>query len=206
MKYALIILLIILPMQTFARDHLIATIGYGVGGSTVVEEDVFTFFVSSRDSRTMKAGDGIQTEFGYEIDVAEKMAVRLLIGHKFNSENLYDADHKITSTPTSALFLYTSRRVSFGGGLTYHINPRYTARGKYSRSYDDTANFDSALGVNLVLNIRLTRSDLFSLDIRYTDISYEGAEPPKNSFNTPADRSKSSYDASNITLSGFFKF
>jgi len=206
MKKYLVILLLLLPMHSFAKDRLIATIGGAIGGSTIVKDYRYSFYVGGYNERELNAGDGLQSEFGYENGITEKIAVRFLIGYKHNSEDLIDADHEFTSIPVSAFFLYTIRRVTFGAGLSYHLSPTYTRRGNYSSLYDETATFDDALGLVTLLNIRLTRSDLFSLEIRYTDITYDGAPAPTINTGDATERSRTSYNASNVAISGIFKF
>jgi len=206
MKHYLVFLLLLIPMHSFAKDHLIATVGYSLGGSTVVEEYNYVLFRNNNSHYRLRAGDGLQSEFGYQVGFTDKVAVRFLIGYKQNTEELSDADHKITSVPASAFFLYTTRRVSFGGGISYHLSPTYTRRGDFSGLYNETAKFDDALGLVALLNIRLTSSDLFSLELRYTDITYEGAPAPTINTGDSTERSKTSYDASNIAILGIFTF
>ena len=204
--YILCLLLLLLPFPSFAKHNFVATIGVAKGGEPIVEKNNSSSWIRVDGSDKLRAGTGLQAEFGYQFELTKNTGVSLLTGYKYNDVNFTDTWHKIRVNPTSFLFYHRIKRVSYGGGLTYHINPTYSGEVRLNNPniQNDTAKFDNALGFSALFAIRLTRSDLLSLEFRYTHITYKGAGRPINSSST--DRSKSTFDASNLSLLSVFRF
>ena len=216
MQRLVILLALIMPIPSYAENYFIANIGYAFPlGQRIIENDPddlenlqsipsrIKSFIKSDD---LYAGSGYQTEVGYQQEFSKHVGMRLVIGYKLNTISIDDVSYYITSVPASLLLYYTVDRISFGGGIAYDINPIYKAYSHKSESVDDTVKFDNAMGYSLLLNLRVTRSELFSVGVRYTNISYEGAFAAKNNVISPPQRSSSAYDASSLALFGIFKF
>lgn len=199
MKYMALLLLFI-AQSSFAEESIILSVGFGLGGAAIAKKENDASVIDIQDE--LAAGNGYQQELGYQHDYSDKLALCYLVAYKRYSLNFENSTHTIESYPLSALLLYRFNAITLGGGLTYHINPRYTARG----DYNDTAEFDNALGVSSVLNFQLTRSDLFSIQIRHTYIKYRGANTPEGNTASTFTRTRSKYNASNLAVFAVFRF
>jgi len=201
-------LLVLTPLESIAKHNFIATVGIASGGAVIVEKDNSSSWVRVNGSKKIQAGTGVQAEFGYQFGISKNNALSVLMGYKYNDANFTDTWQKMRVFPTSFLFYHKNRRISYGVGMTYHIKPTYTSGVKIANPslQNDTARFNNALGFSALFAIQLTRSKLTSLEFRYTNITYRGAARPTNLSGDSTVRTKSTYDASNLSLLCVFRF
>jgi len=201
-------LLVITPVESMAKHNFMTTIGIAAGGAAIVEKDNSSSLIRIDGSKKLRAGTGLQAEIGYQFGISKNTALGLLMGYKYNDVNFTDTWQKMQVFPTSFLYYHKRRRISFGVGMTYHIKPTYTSGVKiaYPNSQNDTARFSNALGFSALFAIQLTRSNLTSLEFRYTNITYRGAARSANLSGGSTVRKKSTYDASNLSLLCVFRF
>jgi len=206
----LIILLamLIIPMQSYASNKIIVTVGYAYGGETIVDKESSSSLIRFSSRSKMKAGTGLQSEFGYDAKLTENIGVRYLIGYKYNTVDFRESKHEFLTFPASMLVYYRKNRISFGGGLTYHMNPSYrgTVNESTPGSQDDPVDFDNALGFSALVDFSLSRDNNVMLEIRYTNIKYDSGQVALSTNGPRTQRRESSFDGSNLAIFGIVKF
>ena len=186
MKKTLLSLPLLLSLSMADNLLPVLQLAYDVGGDELVtiEHDY------ERDY-TIKAGDGLSFEAGIAVNnPMSNLEFQFLVGYKTDSDSAYNGEIEWSTVPLTALALVKSHGWKFGGGVTYHINPKLD--GKFS---NDTINynFDNAIGV--VAQIQYSPIDMFAIGIRTTFIEYELKNRPSNRA-----------DGISIGVVGTFKF
>ena len=86
--------------------------------------------------------------------------------------------------PVDMLILSRLEKISFGGGLTYHLNPKLSI---VAPGLNDSFSFDNALGFKIEANyIFPSKTEAsYSLGLEYTNIDYdyEGTSFDGSGFN-----------------------
>lgn len=100
---------------------------------------------------------------------AKNIEVQVTLAWKYGNLNASDGSIKFTRYPLDALVFYRMNKFRFGGGLTYHLNPKLSADGVAAPL--DGFKFDNALGLVLQADYLLTEQA--SIGLRYTNLSYK---------------------------------
>ncbi len=152
--------------------HGMMKVGIDFGGN-----NVFSIGTSTGDTDTIKANEGFYIGGGVALLNADKtITTEISLSWKYASRTATNGDATWTSYPLDALVFYNMQQVRFGGGLTYHLNPKLKATGVASNL---SADYDNALGYVVEADYRLDRN--MSLGVRLTSIKYS----LENSANSP---------------------
>ncbi len=114
--------------------------GAHLGGDTLVE-------VSFTDGSTesLKAGQLISLAVGWHTELSETLSSRISLGYKFDSITAQNGDIEFTRVPLELLLLTQNGSWLVGGGVTYHMSPKFTADAA-TIGLLGTAKLDDALG------------------------------------------------------------
>lgn len=165
-QYKNLLKIILLPLisisyQTHAAEW-ITEAGMHTGGSKFTNTTL-----SNNTFYSGRAGELMTLAIGSQIKISENSNVRVLFGWKFNSmSSMHSSTDNINFSrfPIDVLYFQRLKKWNFGGGLSYHLNPKLTGDGI-------NKNYDNALGYIVEIDFRLT--DFFYLGGKYTDIAYK---------------------------------
>jgi len=144
-------------------------LGAGFGGDSIQE---FEFDDGSTDS--VDAGGGLF--FGASVQSRVYQASDLPIDAKFGFSYMFDSvsasngDASFSRFPIDLILMSQIANISFGAGMTYHLNPEYELDLDGSSG---TLPFDDALGTKFELNYHFEQSPQTSMGIEYTSITYD---------------------------------
>jgi len=161
-KIFLIFALTILSYSASPRP--IIQVSYHLGG-----DELITIDHDYKADYTIDAGDGFNFELGMAIeDPQGGVEIQLLAGYKFDSDSADNGDMTWDMFPLSALGFIKIPYWKFGGGLTYHLNPKL--RGGFGK---DNINdrFKDALGA--IAQIQYEPIDSVAIGLRATFIEYK---------------------------------
>lgn len=137
-------------------------------------EDIVTVFNSdnSNNSKTISAGSGLELLLGANFNLSTSSYIKLVTGFvsdtaegtSFGAPFKFEWKH----TPVDLLYMKQSGSWNFGGGITYHINPKFTSSGAAA---GNDIGFDNALGLKLAFDYRFS-TNIF-LGLKYTVIDYK---------------------------------
>lgn len=151
-------------MAQAADVRPIVKAGIDTGGDTMVTAN----FIGG-GSETVKANEGVFVGGGMSwVNDTKDIEVEVAITYKVAVINADNGDIDWTRLPIDALVFYRTTNFRFGGGLTYHINPKLEGSGV---SNNINVNFDDALGVILQADWRITQK--INLGLRYTAVEYK---------------------------------
>jgi hypothetical protein len=138
---------------------------YDVGGDTV---DRFVF--SDGEDASIKAGSGGTFSAGLLYrPAANNFAFEAIFGYKFDKLNGSNGTAEFTRFPLDLIGSYVTGDHRVGGGIAYHMNPKYRCAVGGVCSF--TAQFSDAMG--LVLQYGYTFGGGLDLGVRYTSIKYK---------------------------------
>jgi outer membrane protein with beta-barrel domain len=100
---------------------------------------------------------------------SKDIEVQVTLAWKYGNLDASDGSLSFTRYPLDALVFYRLPKFRVGGGLTYHLNPQFSASG--SASFLDGFKFDNALGVVLQADYLFTEKA--SIGLRYTNLDYK---------------------------------
>ncbi len=116
---------------------------------------------------SIDAGALLSFGIGAGFDLAPDIESRVTIGIKFDEITASNGDISFTRYPIDVLFLYNVGDWKLGGGITYHLNPKYEENGVGTGL---RAEFDDALGLLLEIDRNL---GIVYVGARVTLIDYE---------------------------------
>jgi hypothetical protein len=175
-----------LPCAAQAEDdylpgttHFTVDAGVLFGGDKLAER---TYVLGGTDS--VYAGKGVFADLGVLHDFAGSgWALKGTVGIQSGFSAGFGSDITFTRYPIDLVALYTVGNQHFGGGLTYHANPKLNGNG-----HVPDVTFKDPVGVVLEYQYRI-------FGVRYTNIRYQVDGPCTG---------RCSYDGS--TLGFFFNF
>lgn len=160
----------------------IVKLGYDFGGDTMVAATLVSSLGTSTEK--IKANEGLVLAGGLSImNDAKNFSVDATIGWKSEQINASNQDFEFTRFPVDVLAFYNlplgekgKFRLRFGAGMTYHINPEFSASGDLANG---SVDFDNATGFVGQIDTVLSpgRSGL-NFGLRYTAIEYEADGVP----------------------------
>ncbi|NVK39439.1 MAG: hypothetical protein HWE18_16040 [Gammaproteobacteria bacterium] len=145
--------------------------GIGFGGDTLAE---FTFDDGSTEE--IKAGNGIILGASFQNRLnhtgENPLFAKVAFSYMFDSVDATNGDAKFSRYPLDLLLLSKANNISFGGGLTYHLNPTLSVN---APGFSGDADFDNALGFKVEANLHFNKQQFVnsSIGLEYTSIDYE---------------------------------
>jgi hypothetical protein len=138
--------------------------GFDFGGDTLVT----AVFVSG-ERESIKANEGFYLGGGVSmLNDAKNMELEASLAYKFNTISASNGDIDWTLMPIDVLAFYRLPQWRFGGGLTYHMNPKLKGSGVVGGL---NVKFDDALGI--VLQGDYLINPKMAVGVRYTSVKYE---------------------------------
>jgi len=156
------------PVASHAMEvRPMAKLGFDFGGDTLVTA-VFT----DGSSQSVKANEGIYLGGGVSIVPGwYDMVIELSIAWKWTGVTAENGEINWTRYPLEALVFHRVQQFRFGGGLTYHINPKLDGSGVVGGL---NVKFKDALGFILQADYVIWKG--LAAGLRYTSIDYEVAD------------------------------
>jgi len=140
------------------------------GGDKLVS--VGTTGSSSSDS--LYAGQGLALGGGVSIlNDAKDIETEVTLSYKFFNIHASNGDIDFSVIPLDALVFYRIPHWRFGGGLTYHMNPKLKGSGDASGL---EAEYKNALGIVLQADYMFGQSQKMKLGLRYTNVKYKASK------------------------------
>jgi hypothetical protein len=137
--------------------------GYDFGGDTLL-----TFIYTDGSTSSIKANEGLYFGGGVALVSEDKtITTEVTLSWKQDAVIAANADGTFTRYPLDVLVFYNMQQVRFGGGLTYHLNPKVKTSGFVN---DLSVTFDNAVGLVLGADYRLNQNAF--LGLRYTSLEY----------------------------------
>lgn len=181
--------LLALPLLASANDSIEKDVkfglqfGLGVGGDSLAE---FEFDDGSNEE--IKAGSGLILGMSLQAPLtsATQMPVdgKIAFNYMFDSVDAENGDASFRRYPLDMLILSRVEKISFGGGLTYHLNPKLSID---VPGFNESFSFDNALGFKIEANYIFPSKTTanYSLGLEYTSIDYdfEGTSIDGSGFN-----------------------
>ncbi|HEY1772113.1 MAG TPA: hypothetical protein VGH91_02845 [Gammaproteobacteria bacterium] len=159
--------------------HFTVDVGFLFGGDKLAER---TYVLGGTDS--VYAGKGLLADLGFLHDFGDSnWALKGTVGIQSGFSAGFGSDIAFTRYPIDLLALYNDGNQHFGGGLTYHANPKLNGNG-----HVPDVVFKDPVGLVLEYQYRI-------FGLRYTNIRYRVDGPCTE---------RCSYDGS--TLGFFFNF
>jgi len=169
--------MILTSLLTFTSIHAdtlnpLLQIGYDWGGDTLA-----TVYHDYEGTNTIRAGNGLNLEAGAVYQSPQSnLELRFLVGYKIDSDSAYNGDVTWDVIPFTALAMFKAQNWKFGGGATYHLDPKLS--GSFS-GYDngvyfnDSVNdvYDNAFGG--VAQIQYQPTEAFGIGLKATFIEYQ---------------------------------
>ena len=124
------------------------------------------------DAIELKAGQLSTFAAGVLYQPTDKnFSVEGTLGYKFDQVNGTNGSAKMTRLPLDVLVNYMRGGNRFGGGITYHLNSKFTC----DVCSGADIKFDNALGflMQYAYGLQLTKSGILDVGLRYTAISYK---------------------------------
>lgn len=138
--------------------------GLDFGGETMVN-----VLFANGETQKVRGNEGFYLGGGAAIiNDAKDWEYHITLAYKMAFIDAENGDVDWTRIPFEALAFYRLQRVRFGGGLTYHLNPRLEGSGVVGGL---DVKFKNALGVVLQVDWRITEN--IALGGRFTAIEYE---------------------------------
>jgi len=184
-----IVTLAILSTNALMASDLnpIVQFGYDFGGTTLATVEQYDYY-DGYDSSKIRAGQGVSFEVGAAVTNPQNdMELQFLVGYKIDQESASNGSVTWDSIPFTALAMMKKNHWKFGGGLTYHLNPKlsgsFTGYDNNNNYFDDSVDdeYEDALGA--VLQVQYMMSDAISVGIKGTFIEYKYKQNPSMTAN-----------------------
>lgn len=153
--------------RELSTTHLVTSLGVMDGGDKLA-----TVEYRHRDDVDINAGGLVLFGVGVDHEFGNNWEVQATFNYLAAGASARNGDVSFTRWPVEALGFYRMGNHRFGGGLTYHINPKLDVDIDYGP--DDTINFDDALGVVIEYDYFFLRQ--LSLGVRGTLIDYKSSD------------------------------
>jgi hypothetical protein len=141
--------------------------GLHFGGDTIA-----TLVFVDGSTETINAGELLSGSIGLIGDINEDMELRSSIGIKMDLIFASNGDADFTRFPLEFMLFTKGESVSIGLGLSYHLDPTFTASGSFIGG-TASINFDDALGLVAEADYMLGSENQAYLGIKATFIDYE---------------------------------
>ena len=179
----------LMTIVTLSTNSLIASdlnpilqFGYDFGGTTLATVEQYDYYDGYQTSK-VRAGQGINLEVGASVSNPENdLELQFLVGYKVNRESASNGSVTWDRVPLTALALFKKKKWKFGGGITYHLNPKLrgsftgydTNRNYFNDSVDD--KYEDSLGA--VIQAQYIISEEIAIGIKGTFMEYKYKNDP----------------------------
>jgi hypothetical protein len=127
------------------------------------------------DTASIKANEGLYIGGGASLlNDAKSLELELTANWKYQAIEAKNGSIHWTRYPIDALMFYRTEHVRVGGGLTYHVSPKYSSSGAAG---DANVKLKNSLGEVLQVEYRWGESG--GVGIRYTNLEYGLDDGPK---------------------------
>jgi len=155
--------------------------GYDFGGTTLATVEQYDYYDGYETSK-IRAGQGVSFEVGAAVSNPQNnLELQFLVGYKVDRESASNGSVTWDSIPFTALAIMKKNNWKFGGGLTYHLNPKLS--GSFSgydnnNYFNDSVNdeYEDALGA--VIQAQYMISEAMAVGIKGTFIEYTYKQDP----------------------------
>ncbi len=164
-------ILLVISFTAHAADFVVEA-SIQSGGADIVK--VYNQGFGSSDVETISAGGGLGMLLGANIAMTNNTYLKTLTGIVSQSISGYSGSVLNTfefnwqHIPIEVLYMKKSNKWNFGGGLVYHLNPKFSSSGVYA---GNDIGFDNALGLKIAFDYRFS-TDIF-LGMEFTSINYK---------------------------------
>lgn len=140
------------------------------GGLHFGGDEIATVVFVGGGSETLKAGELLSGSIGLIGDVSDSLEARGSIGLKFDFVFADNADVTFTRFPLELMLFTKGEPISFGLGLSYHLDPTFSVSGSF---VNGDINFDDAMGVVAEIDYKIGTNNKAYLGIKATFIDYD---------------------------------
>lgn len=175
---AALVSLLAFPLASQAMDFGgIVKLGYDFGGEKMVSATLVTSSGTTKEA--IFANSGLVLAGGVSmLNDAKNFSMDATIGWKSDSISASNQDFEFARYPLDVLAFYNTpigdtgkARLRIGGGLTYHLNPKFSASGSLAYGKVD---FDNALGFVAQIDAVMGRGNSgLNFGLRFTSVNYE---------------------------------
>lgn len=162
-----VLLLALFPLKLLAADiKPLFLAGFELGGDTLVS----VTYTDGTDAE-LDAGDGFVLGGGAIIPLNEDgmLSSRITLSWKYNSlPAATNGSGDFTRFPLDFSIHKRFEQHFIGAGLTYHLNPKFSASGVLGNG---SVSFDNALGMFLQYDYSI--GDKYGFGLRYTKLEYD---------------------------------
>jgi hypothetical protein len=156
----------------FASRPIWAATVFMEGGLHFGGDTLATVVFFDGDTQTVKAGRLFSASIGMVGDVGDDMEMRVSIGLKADGIFAANGEVDFTRFPLEFMLFTKAEVVSFGLGLSYHLDPSLSVTGPVVSGGSST-DFDDALGVVAEVDYKLGTDKKAYVGIKATFIDYE---------------------------------
>lgn len=151
--------------------------GYDFGGETLATVERYDYYNGYENSK-IRAGQGLSFEAGAAIDTPNSdLELQFLVGYKFDQESAYNGSVTWEQIPFSAIALLKRNKWKFGGGITYHLNPKltgsFTGYDNNNVYFNDTVNDKYENSIGGIVQIQYQFSEASAIGLKGTLIEYK---------------------------------
>ena len=174
-KISLITLLTFSFLNASESLKPILQMGYDFGGTTLARVEHEGSYSSSVNK--IRAGQGLSFEGGAVLDT-RNMELQFLVGYKFDEESASNGDVTWDVIPFTALVMMkTPYNWNFGGGVTYHLNPKidgsFSGDDRDGNHFNDNIHDEYEDAIGGVVQIEYMATENFRIGIKGTFIEYK---------------------------------
>ena len=163
---AIFVVLLFYSVSGYAKEWLFQA-GLEHGGDEIVKT-----YYDNGDNQTIRGGGLLYLAVGGIFPTAPvsspSLETQVSVGWKFDSSTAENGDVDWDRFPIELLQFHKTENWRFGGGLTYHLNPKLEGSGDASHIQ---ADFDNALGY--VVEVDYLTNEELMIGVRATFIDYE---------------------------------
>jgi hypothetical protein len=115
------------------------------GGVHFGGDKLATAYSSSGPDQNLRAGQLLSMAVGMQTMLADSLQGRVSLGFKIDRITASNGNATFTRVPLEALLMHQSGNFMLGGGIAYHLSPKFD----FNATPSTTVNFDDALGLVL---------------------------------------------------------
>jgi outer membrane protein with beta-barrel domain len=151
-----------------SNTDLLLSLGVTYGGDKLA-----TISYDDGDDVDIHGGDLVLFGIGALHQFGNNWEAQPSVNYQFDRANARNGDATFDRIPLDLLGFYRVGAHRFGGGITYHLNPKFDSDFDFAGG-DGTVDFDNAVGA--VVEYDYFFNEHVSLGLRYTSIKYKSDE------------------------------
>ena len=170
-RYKYLLKLVLPAIFLIMSSNAYAVKWVGEAGLHTGGDELITATTTAGESQDIEGGGLYSISTGLQFDIDKTSNIRALIGYKADSITASNGSFDWDRIPIDVMYFYQTQQWSFGGGLTYHMNPEFSGSATGLNPLVIDIKFKDALGYVLEVDYRLGKS--FYVGAKYTAIDYE---------------------------------